>query len=221
MSEILTDEKIAEVLRAFYARVRRDPSLSHPFSVVEDWDEHITRLSDFWSSLMLTSGRYKGNPLSMHMAHVDKIVPKMFERWLELWTITTDELVAPELALQMQAKAARVASRLSSAMFGPSDRNAEAVAPMVTAPSPYRTTQTFDETTVPTALLRSHSLKPGSWGLIRIDEGRLRYLGDNQSEVLGPERPGIIPPVVPHHLEIDGPVKFRIEFYDRQPVRAA
>ncbi|MFC5757842.1 DUF1971 domain-containing protein [Rhizobium sp. GCM10022189] len=219
MIENLTDDRIAGVLRAFYARIRRDPSLARPFAVVEDWDEHITRLTDFWSSLMLTSGRYKGNPVAMHLVHTDKIEPEMFARWLELWKKTTDELVPPETALQMQAKAARVAARLSQAMFGQPSLLDVSPAVQSTATAPYKVTQTFDETSVPTALLRSHSLKEGSWGLILIERGAIRYVRGDQSILLAPDRPGVIPPAAPHHLEIDGPVKFRIEFYDRPPVQ--
>ncbi|WKL23649.1 group III truncated hemoglobin (plasmid) [Agrobacterium tumefaciens] len=62
MTSGLTEAKINEVLHAFYTKVRTDPVLSVPFSVVQDWEEHMVRLTDFWSSLMLTSGRYKGNP---------------------------------------------------------------------------------------------------------------------------------------------------------------
>ncbi len=43
-------------------------------------------------SLMLTTGRYKGNPLSMHLAHAEKFRPLMFIKWLEIWRETTDEL---------------------------------------------------------------------------------------------------------------------------------
>ncbi len=215
MCEILTDERIKQILVAFYNRVRSDASLSQPFAVVEDWDEHITRLTDFWSSLMLTTGRYKGNPLSMHLVHIDKIEPAMFARWLELWKQTTDELVPPDVALQMQAKAGRVAARFSQAMFGASAQPEPALAGV----SPYRVTATFSENSVPAPLLRSHSLREGAWGLIKVEEGTLRYLEGDTKIDLGSHMPGVIPPCTPHHLELVGPVKFRLEFYDRPPVQ--
>ena len=40
---------------------------------------------------MLTSGRYKGNPMAAHLKHRDAIRPAMFERWLELWRETARE----------------------------------------------------------------------------------------------------------------------------------
>jgi hemoglobin len=119
----LTEAKINEVLLAFYVKVRTAPVLSVPFWVVQGWDENMVRLTDFWSSLMLTSGHYKGNPLSMHVIHSQLVRPDMFDRWLELWGEMTNDLHAPEVALEMQAKAVRIASRFKSALFGASTRS--------------------------------------------------------------------------------------------------
>lgn len=116
--ETITEKQITDVLLLFYEKVRIDPVIGPVFWVVADWDEHILRLSEFWSSLMLTSGRYKGNPMSMHLLHADQIKPEMFNRWLELWRITTSELLAPAIAGEMQTKALRIAARLSFAVCG-------------------------------------------------------------------------------------------------------
>ncbi|WP_162246365.1 DUF1971 domain-containing protein [Rhizobium sp. Root1204] len=219
MSTELNEDKIKEILVAFYARVRADPSLSVPFSVVEDWDEHMERLSDFWSSLMLTTGRYKGNPLSMHAIHSDLIRPEMFQRWLELWKLTTNELLEPQTAEQMQAKATRIASRFVQSLFGEVSPVAVVVKP--DNPRPYKVSRYFDEHTVPLGLLHSHSLKPGTWGVVRVEEGCVHYFEDSVKTILSPEIAQVIQPNVPHHLELSGPVKFRIEFYDALPTLTA
>lgn len=116
MDELLETD-IALIIDRFYQRVRADSQLGPVFGVVNDWDTHLRTLCDFWSSLMLTSGRYKGNPLAMHIAHADKITPEMFTRWLNLWRETTNEIVAPSIAAEMQAKAERIASRFSKIMY--------------------------------------------------------------------------------------------------------
>jgi tellurite resistance-related uncharacterized protein len=41
---------------------------------------------------------------------------------------------------------------------------------------PYKRTATFTETTIPAGLLGDHSTKEGTWGLIRLEEGALRYV---------------------------------------------
>ncbi|HEX8668048.1 MAG TPA: DUF1971 domain-containing protein [Allosphingosinicella sp.] len=38
----------------------------------------------------------------------------------------------------------------------------------------YKVTAVFDEETLPAGLRRVHSTKAGTWGLIRVLEGRLR-----------------------------------------------
>ena len=116
--EDLSETDIAAIVNRFYERVRADEQLGPVFAIVEDWDTHLRTLCDFWSSLMLTSGRYKGNPLATHIAHSDKIGPEMFSRWLKLWRQTTGELTSPQIASEMQAKAERIAFRFSQNMHG-------------------------------------------------------------------------------------------------------
>ena len=76
---------------AFYARVRQDALIGPVFNgAIGDWPEHLDKLQAFWSSVMLTSGRYKGRPLPAHISHGATITPATFERWLELWRETTE-----------------------------------------------------------------------------------------------------------------------------------
>lgn len=218
MPHQFSEADISRILVRFYDLVRADEQLGPVFAVVEDWDDHLTRLAEFWSSLMLTTGRYKGNPLSMHLVHAEKIRPAMFVRWLELWRQATDELVPVEIAGEMQVKAARIASRFSR-MICDEELPLEAEASLPPALAPYRTSPLFDEVTLPRALLGVHTLKPGTWAIVRIEEGRVRYREDGLSgdQLLQPGTPGVIPPETPHNLELVGPVKLRVEFYDRRP----
>jgi hemoglobin len=82
---------------------------------VEDWDEHLGKLCDFWSSVMLTSGRYKGNPMAAHVKH--PIEPEFFDRWLSLWGETASEVFLPEAAALFQLKAENIAASLKLALF--------------------------------------------------------------------------------------------------------
>ncbi|MFZ0266390.1 group III truncated hemoglobin [Caulobacter sp.] len=105
------------LLERFYARVRADQDLGPVFNdAIGDWDHHLGVLADFWSSVMLASGRYKGNPMLAHMQHGPRIHPEMFERWLAIWARTTDEMVSPPIAVEMQTKAARIAQSLNLAI---------------------------------------------------------------------------------------------------------
>jgi len=79
-----------------------------------------------------------------------------------------------------------------------------------------RSTPVFTEATVPPALLRSHHTAPGTWGLIRVLEGRLLYrvLDPLSERILDPLCvPGLVEPGVPHEVAPLGPVRFQVEFY--------
>ena len=66
----VTESAIKLLVDAFYTRVRRDAVLGPIFSraIANDaWPAHLEKMYAFWSSVMLTSGRYKGNPLAVHL----------------------------------------------------------------------------------------------------------------------------------------------------------
>ena len=115
------DALISSIIKAFYDRVRLDPVLGPVFNeAVDDWPDHLDRLEDFWSSMLSSSGRYKGNPVAVHKMHASIMQPAMLARWLELWILTTDQLAPRETAFIMQAKARRIGERLMYAVHGPS-----------------------------------------------------------------------------------------------------
>jgi len=115
---ILDDPLITAVVDCFYARVRGDPVLSPVFEgAVADWDDHLRKLADFWSSVMLGSGRYKGNPVAAHVRQAGLLTPAMFDRWLALWSQVTLEMLSEEAARAMQARAAMIAESLKLALF--------------------------------------------------------------------------------------------------------
>src|SRR3546814_18123182 len=57
----LDDAGLKNVVNNFYGRVRDDTELGPVFDdAISDWPPHIGKMVDFWSSVMLTTGRYKG-----------------------------------------------------------------------------------------------------------------------------------------------------------------
>jgi hemoglobin len=113
----LVESDLRPLIERFYDRVRADPDLAPVFAEgVSDWDDHHARLTDFWSSIMFTSGRYKGNPVALHMRHADRLSPSLFERWLALWRQTTEEVLPQAASAAMQAKAGRIAESLQLAI---------------------------------------------------------------------------------------------------------
>ena len=123
----LTEAYLERVIPAFYARVRDDAEIGPLFNAtIADWPHHLDRLVAFWSSVMLTSGRYKGNPMAAHIKHRAAITPQMFDRWLALWSDVTGEMLPPADAQAMQAKAGMIAESLKLSLFFRLDNAEEA-----------------------------------------------------------------------------------------------
>lgn len=115
--EGVDEEGLARLVGRFYAAVRADALIGPVFNdAVHDWPEHLEKLTSFWSSLMLTSGRYKGTPMAAHLKHRARLTPAMFERWLALWQDATEAEMPPEIAKAMQAKAQRIAESFKLAL---------------------------------------------------------------------------------------------------------
>lgn len=121
MAVLRLDEPGLKVLvEAFYARVRADAELGPVFAdAVSDWPAHLETLAAFWSSVMLTSGRYKGRPVPAHFKHRHRISPALFGRWLALWGQTADELMEPAAAQALKLRALRIAHSLQWVLFAP------------------------------------------------------------------------------------------------------
>ncbi len=115
--DAVDEEGLGRLVGLFYERVRADEMLGPIFNdAVHDWPEHLEKLTAFWSSVLLTSGRYKGNPMIAHLKHKPRLTPALFERWLALWRETTAEAMTPEAAAALQTKAARIAASLQLAL---------------------------------------------------------------------------------------------------------
>jgi hemoglobin len=55
--------------------------------------------------------------MMMHLKHKARIVPSMFDRWLELWRETARETLDEQGAVAVIAKADRIAESLQLGMF--------------------------------------------------------------------------------------------------------
>ena len=80
----------------------------------------------------------------------------------------------------------------------------------------YRAIGPFGAQSLPTGLRAEHRLKEGTWGVLELSEGALRFVWDDEQggvdELTAPIRL-IVPPQVPHHVEGEGPFKLAIAFH--------
>lgn len=118
VDDAITEELIRNLVHGFYARIRTDEVLGPIFARVvgEDWDPHLAKMCDFWSSVMRMSGRYKGNPMLAHM-RLKMVRPEHFERWLTLFRESADEICDPDLGALFVSRAENIARSLQLGMF--------------------------------------------------------------------------------------------------------
>ena len=108
----VTEEMIETLVRAFYGKIRGDAALGPIFAArIADWEPHLRKMFDFWSSVTLMTGRYHGAPMPAH-ARIAEIGPEHFARWLELFAETASEVCPPEAAALFVDRARRIAQSL-------------------------------------------------------------------------------------------------------------
>ena len=112
-----TEEMIRGVVHAFYETVRNDELLAPVFSNHIDghWDQHLATMTDFWSSVLLTTGRYRGRPLAVH-GQLGDITPAMWGRWLELFEQAAVEHCPENAASLFVERSRQIAEHLSTSL---------------------------------------------------------------------------------------------------------
>lgn len=102
------------LVRSFYSKILNDEVLSHYFSYVatHHWDKHLELLDRFWNNVIFYAGDYNGNPLETHktLHHFKALSKPAFERWLELFNKTVDELFEGEKAQLVKQRALSIAT---------------------------------------------------------------------------------------------------------------
>lgn len=114
-SPAYTEKVIDQLVRSFYEKARKDPSLGPIFEAhVINWEEHFVQMTDFWSGNLLGTNRFNGAPMPKHLA-IPNLRPELFEQWLRLFKQTTEELDDESFQLHINLLAYRIASRLWAA----------------------------------------------------------------------------------------------------------
>jgi len=113
----IDEATIERLVRQFYENVRRDPVLGPIFEGrIADWEPHLQRMFEFWSSVMLMSGRYHGNPMDKHLPlPIDAV---HFDRWLALFEETSRNVCTPAAAAHFRERARRIAESLELGVAG-------------------------------------------------------------------------------------------------------
>ncbi|MFM0050267.1 group III truncated hemoglobin [Caballeronia grimmiae] len=113
------ETNIRALVEAFYRRVDDDPLLGPIFAreLAGRWDEHLAKMTTFWSSLVLGSKQYRGNVQEAHRP-LEGIEPRHFARWLSLFLNMVEARYEPAAAVQFMEPALRIAQSLQLSKFG-------------------------------------------------------------------------------------------------------
>ncbi len=119
-SSVKTDfegrEGIEKIVDLFYGRIRQDDLLGFIFDDVAkvNWTSHLPKMYNFWDTILFRTGVYRGNPVNAHaqLAPLTRMGQEQFNRWLELFCQTVDELYAGENAERIKKSARDMAALL-------------------------------------------------------------------------------------------------------------
>ncbi len=104
---------ISDLVETFYTRIREHELLGPIFDRhIASWPPHLARMKDFWSSIALESGRFRGNPMLKHIA-IPGIDRAHFSAWLTLWDeVLADVCPSSETAAFFADRAGRISESL-------------------------------------------------------------------------------------------------------------
>lgn len=130
--DIQTREDVHLLVSTFYGKIRKDEVLAPFFNpMIEDWEEHFERLTDFWEGNLFFRKKYLGNPLEKHVTvdkfHNETIEAFHFGLWLNLWFETVDELFEGELAQRAKNRARNMSTFIHLKIFEARENNSEEI----------------------------------------------------------------------------------------------
>ncbi len=109
MTDIKTKEDVAGMVEGFYSLVNEDDLLGPVFNEVAavDWKAHMPLMVSFWSTLLLGTGEYRGQPFPKHA--VLPLTPLHFERWIQLFRQNLEARFSGPVAAQAMQQAQQIA----------------------------------------------------------------------------------------------------------------
>ncbi len=108
---------INKLVLSFYSKIQKNEEIGYFFNnIIQDWEEHYEKLTDFWESNLFFTGSFRGNPAIAHV-NVDKehnysISEYHFGIWMNLWFQTIDELFEGEMAERLKHNARKMSTHL-------------------------------------------------------------------------------------------------------------
>lgn len=114
MKDIANRGDIDLLIHTFYEKIMVDEEIGYFFTEVVqlDLDHHLPKIADFWETTLFHTAKYKGNPLSPHVAMHQKsaMTQAHFDRWVKVFCKTIDELFSGSKAELAKQRAQSIAT---------------------------------------------------------------------------------------------------------------
>lgn len=111
--DIQTRADIELLVRLFYDKVLTDEVISFIFTDIAkiELEHHFPKLFDFWENMLVQPNGYQTNVMQVHIDLDKKIKlqPAHFQRWVELFVETVDELFEGKIATMAKNRAMSIA----------------------------------------------------------------------------------------------------------------
>ena len=122
MKELRDVESRADIdrlMQVFYERALGDEVIGYIFTDVAklDLEHHLPIIGDFWESVLFGTPAYQKhgrNPMVVHkdLHSKSRLTREHFERWLEIFAVTVDDLFIGDNADHLKIRAGAIAARM-------------------------------------------------------------------------------------------------------------
>lgn len=115
MTDIQSATDVKLLVDTFYERVLKDELLS-PFFQRLDFAHHLPNMYHFWNFVLLDEPGYTTNVTEIHSRM--RLNKELFDRWVEMFSATVDDLFAGEKAGLAKQRAAIMGWTMASKFSG-------------------------------------------------------------------------------------------------------
>jgi len=111
------EAQIMAMVRRFYSLALADDLLGPMFRAeIDDMDEHLIIVADFWSHALLGTHRYKRGTPFTHHTHLE-VAEEHFTRWMAAFEPAVRETLSPALATPALQRAAHMTESFRMGML--------------------------------------------------------------------------------------------------------
>ncbi|OMC32567.1 hypothetical protein A5740_12880 [Mycobacterium sp. GA-1841] len=120
--EIVDRSDIEQLARIFYNRALSDEILFKYFVELRfgELEHHLSKIVDYWDTKLFHTARYREDSLQVHLRlnALHRLQASDFQRWIELWQATIDELFVGRTAATAKFIGAQMGCILYSRITG-------------------------------------------------------------------------------------------------------